>query len=263
MATRLNDPSPVFYGTDGVTPLAGGSIVFSDTGTTNLGSTITLNSAGRPTVGDVWLVGPTAYRMVFKDSVGGVVRSKDDCRDLTSATSYTLPNPASGTAGQVLTTTGAAYALATVLALPDPTGSPSKMVVADATGTSYILQTQPAATTYSSTSLPGGVVDSAASYQVGKRLVQYGSDTAPTAAATNTTRAVTFATAYAAAPSIINITVTADNITPAGALVSHSITSKSTTGFTVKFYAGQEHGGNDWFITTAVTFDYEASGRVA
>jgi len=61
----------------------------------------------------------------------------------------------------------------------------------------------------------------------------------------------------------VSITPRTDNITPAGALVSYSVTSLSTTGFTVKFYAGQEHGASDWFITSAVAFTYSVSGLVA
>ena len=74
---------------------------------------------------------------------------------------------------------------------------------------------------------------------------------------------MTFATAYASGPLHVSITPRTDNITPAGALCSYSVTSLSTTGFTVTFYAGQEHGASDWFITSAIDFTYSVTGLVA
>ena len=271
MATRPGSPYPQFTDNSGAI-VAGGSLTFSDTGTstarpvygeraltTNLGNVITLNSAGRwPS--DVWLSGN--YRVILKDSTGAQIWAKDDVRDLETATSYALPNPASGTAGQVLTTTGAAYALATVLALPDPTGSANKMVVADSLGLAYTLVNQPTATVYSATSLPGGIVQGATSFQIGKMLIQTGSSSAPAVSGLQTSAAITFPVAYATLLHV-DATPSAAGIVDGGGEsgVTASTVSRSASGFTASFYLGLDHA-TDHRIASAVPFSWIAFGLV-
>jgi hypothetical protein len=161
----------------------------------------------------------------------------------------------------VLGTDGSSYLFLDVLAVPDPTGHAGQQLGTD--GEAIFWEAKQTIPTYDADNLPGGIEQGSTSYQIGNMLVQSGSDTAPTAAAAYTSKAVTFATAFAAAPVFIGIEPNTDNVTPAGALVSFAVTSRSTTGFTVKFYAGQEHGSNDWFITSAVNFKYQATGIVA
>ena len=62
---------------------------------TNLGSTLTLDSSGRTTV-DVWLSGD--YKVIVKDADGATVDTRNDTRDTVAATYYPVPDPASGTA---------------------------------------------------------------------------------------------------------------------------------------------------------------------
>ena len=47
--------------------------------------------------------------------------------------------------------------------------------------------------------------------------------------------------------------------TPQGARVGWSVVP-STTGFTVYFYAADEHDTPGWLITNTVAFDYRAEG---
>ena len=272
MATRLQDPRPVFTN-DAGTILAGGSLTFSDTGTTtarnvfaeaagttNLGAVITLNSAGR-VPSDVWLLGPTAYRVVVKDSVGATVRTMDDCRDIQSATSYTLPNPASGTSGQVIQTNGTVYSLASIFQVPDPAGSAGKLLSND--GANIIWAAATAATVYTSTSLPGGIVQTATSFQIGKFLVQTGSCTAPSVSTLQTSVTVTFPTAYATLLHV-GLTPSVAGIVDGGGEsgVTASAISRSTVGFTASFYLGLDHA-SDHRIASAVTATWFAFGIVA
>ena len=258
------------YRLDDGTVAAAGELRFYETGTTtpknvyegsdlspSLGSTVTLDSAGRAE-DDVWLDG--VYRVRLYDADAAMVWSRDDVQGQ-EAGGITPLDPADGTEDQVYSTDGVDALWRTILEVPDPTGQSGKYLGND--GLVPAWTAFPAAVTYDETSLPDGITQSGNDLQVGKYKIQNGSGVAPTASAAYTSVAVTFAEAYASAPLFIGIEPNTDNVTPAGALVSFAVTSRSTTGFTVKFYAGQEHGASDWFITSAVNFKYSAHGIVA
>ena len=118
------------------------------------------------------------YRCILKDSAGATVWTRDDTRDTVAATYYPVPDPASGTDLQVVTTDGADYYLADFLAVPDPTGHASQYLTNDGALVSWA-----ALPTYSETSLPAGITQSGANLQIGKFKIQTGTDTAPSAAA--------------------------------------------------------------------------------
>ena len=150
------------------------------------------------------------------------------------------------------------YVFVDVEQVPDPTGHSGEQL-----GTDGTLVFWEAKSVFTEAALPSGITQAGTDLQIGKYKIQNGSGVAPTASAAYTSVAVTFAEAFASAPMFIGIEPNTDNVTPAGALVSFSVTSRSTTGFTVKFYAGQEHGASDWYITAAVNFKYSAHGIVA
>ena len=268
MATRLVNQKPQYFLADGVTLNVGGTLNFTLTGTTtpksvygeeslstDLGVSLTLNAEGRTDV-DVWLDGD--YRVILKDADDATIWTLDDVNDLATATAYAVPDPASGTDGQAILTDGTDFYLADLIQVPDPTGHGGEQLGTDG----ELIYWEPKEV-YTADNLPAGITQGATSLLIGNMLKQYGSSSAPTASAAYTSKAVTFATAFASAPLHISIEPNTDNVTPAGALVSWAITSRSTTGFTVKFYAGQEHGASDWFITSAVNFTYEATGLTA
>ncbi len=270
-AFRFFDPNPVQWDNFGVLA-AGGSLTFTLSGATTAssvygepdlstdnGNVIALDAAGRPEV-DVWMDSTIEYRVVLKDSDGDEIWTKDNVRD-SGASSTAFPDPADGDNGQFCVTDGTTASWASILQVPDPTGASGKVLTNNGSTFSWLSLT--AAAIYSETSLPGGITQSGADLQIGKLKFQTGTGTAPTASAEYTTKAITFSEAYASGPLIVLISPRTDNITPGNALVSWSVTSKSTTGFTVKFYAGQEHGNNNWFITSAIDFDYVAMGLVA
>ena len=266
---RFLDPNPIHWNNDG-TVCAGGELRFYTTLTTtptnagegpdlspSLGATVTLDSSGRAE-DDIWLPGVTRVRLY--DADGALQWDRDYVQDA-AVGGITPLDPADGTEDQVYSTDGVDALWRTILEVPDPSGNSGKYVGTD--GTSIAWTAFPAAVTYSETALPDGITQSGSDLQIGKYKIQNGSGVAPTASAAYTSVAVTFAEAYASAPLFIGIEPNTDNVTPAGALVSFAVTSRSTTGFTVKFYAGQEHGASDWFITSAVNFKYSAHGIVA
>lgn len=249
---------------------AGGSLTFSATGTstpksvygeealsTDLGSSLTLDSAGRTTV-DVWLDGD--YRVILKDSDAATIWTLDKVNDDVAATAYAVPDPNGGTDGQYIATDGTDYYLEDLIAVPTPSGHSGQYLTNDGSVISWA--TIPAIPTYTTTSLPGGITQGATSFQIGKLLVQFGSDTAATAAAEYTTDSVTFGTAYATLLHVSCSPTGSSGFTTRGTGVSQQIAG-STTGFTVRFSAGNEHGASDWNITTAVTYTWIAFGLVA
>jgi len=269
MATRLLNQKPQYRLADG-SLCAGGSLNFYDTGTTtpksvygeealstDLGSSLTLDSAGRTTP-DVWLDGD--YRVILKDADDATIWTLDDVNDLATATAYAVPDPASGADGQAILTDGTDFYLADLIQVPDPTGHSGEQLGTDGTLTYWeAKQTIP---TYTATSLPGGIAQGSTSFQIGKLLVQFGSDSAATASAEYTTDSVTFPTAYATLLHVACSPTGSSGFTTRGTGVSQQIAG-STTGFTVRFSAGNEHGASDWNITTAVTYTWVAFGLVA
>src|SRR5574343_332378 len=144
MAFRFLNQSPVYLSNAGV-PLAGGSLTFTNTGTTTpkavysdkaltvpLTNPVVLDSSGRAPV-DIW--GSGSYRVVVKDSVGTVIKQLDDVDELLSGVA--LPTPV---ANQFVTSSdGVTFSMAAIRQLPDPSGGSGK-VVWTADGVNYTLR---------------------------------------------------------------------------------------------------------------------------
>jgi hypothetical protein len=270
MAFRLPQPSPTYWKNDG-TLNAGGSLNFYVTGTTtpknvysdetlgtSLGSTITLDSNGRHSE-DPWLAEDFEYRIIEKDSDGVTLSTRDNVRSADTAAAIVLPDPASGTDGQVLTTDGIDYYLADNQAVPDPSGHSGQVLGND--GANLLWQD---VETFDEDSLPGGITQGSTSLQVGKFLIQTGTGTVPTNTGGVTANvAVTFGTAYA---TLLGVQVTATGSagsTPQGAIPTLSVVG-STSGFTAYAYAGDEHDDPPgWKLTASTPFTYVAFGLVA
>lgn len=269
-AFRLLDQLPQYRKADG-TLCAGGSIVFSNTGTstarpvygeaalsTNLGSTITLDADARHSE-DVWLSGE--YRVRLLDSAGVQIWLRENVRDVASA-GLQPPDPADGANGEVLHTDGAAWYFDTVLAIPSQSGNNGKVLTTDGSALSWATPDE--APTYSSTNLPGGVTQDADSFQIGKLLVQFGSGTADSAAAQTTSEAVMFATAYTGSLLHVSIMPTVGAVTGESGGVEVACTSSSVSGFTATLIApdmGAVVGSEN--IGSNVTFTYVAFGLMA
>ena len=268
-AALFLDPRPQFRLDSGAIN-AGGELLFYTTGTltaknvysnstlaTSLGNSVTLDAAGRtPTA--VFLDG--VYRVVEKDALGVQINSTDGV-NIQAAAGTTALDPSTGDLDDVYSTDGTSALWRAISEVPDPTGHAGKYLGTD--GTLKTWTAFVAAAVYSSTSLPGGVLQDSFSFTIGKYMVKLGSGSAATTGTKRVTAAMTFAgVAYSATPKVY-ITPTVASVTAAGANATAAATSTSTTGFTADFYAGNEHGGSDWNITSAVTFNYVAFGLIA
>jgi hypothetical protein len=275
MAERFFDPNAVMFDMDGVTPCAGGTITFSESGTstpkdvfgdidlsTNNGNVIDLGVDGRP---EVEIFGEGAYRAILKNADGDTVWSRDNVILRESASEeLNLPDYSSAEDGWVLQIVdGVPTWVSSGWALPDPTGNADKYVTTD--GDVYLLTAPPEAVD------PEITVD-AGSFQAGvssdntKHLEQYGTGSASASGGKTTSASVTFSTEFAASP-FVSVTPTTSSACGASGLVpSWAVTSLSATGFTVTFStvtggtSADNYSGSN--ITGSVTFMWKATGTV-
>lgn len=132
MAFRAWPPAVQFFTNDGEV-LAGGSITFTDSGTTTPRTTwsdpglttpnpnpVPLDGAGRPNV-DIWMDG--SYRIVLRDSLGATLVTLDDVSGPVG-----IPNP-SLQAGNFLTNDGTTVFWQAIRQVPDSTGQPDGFVL--------------------------------------------------------------------------------------------------------------------------------------
>lgn len=267
MAFRLYDPKPVFFDTLGTTICALGTLeTYEDQACTTPYATfnssalsvenpveIPLGSDGRASV-EIWSADPFFARLLDADD--NVIWT----REITSGIPAGLTLPTLNE-GEFLTGDGVDYLAQALLLLPDPTDSAGYMVVANSDGTGYILEAPPGE--------PEAPADpeitvGANSFQAGvstdetKFLFQSGADSAPATGLVNTSKSVTFATAYSVAPKVMVIPSSDSN---AGGPMVPELTSVSTTGFTVLFTIAA--GSLSSAVTlNAVPFDWVAFGNV-
>jgi hypothetical protein len=143
MAFRFLDQFPIYLNASGE-PCAGGSLTFTNTGTTtpkavwtDKANTISasnphvLNSQGRPTT-DLW--GSGSYRVVLKDSGGAVIWSRDDVDELLTGSG--IPSQATHS-GKFLTTNGSVASWGVVSQVPDVTGNSNKYLFTDGSTASW------------------------------------------------------------------------------------------------------------------------------
>lgn len=143
MAFRFLNQSPVYLSNAGV-PLAGGSLTFTNTGTTTpkavysdkaltvpLTNPVVLDSSGRAPV-DIW--GSGSYRVVVKDSVGTVIKQLDDVDELLTGSG--IPTM-SGQSGKFLTNNGSAASWSAISQVPSQTGNAGKYLKTDGTTASW------------------------------------------------------------------------------------------------------------------------------
>jgi hypothetical protein len=142
MAFRTLDQNPVYLGTDGITPCAGGTITtFTNLTTTPLatyadtalsvsnGVSITLDSTGRAPV-EIW--SSATFRMLLKNAAGTTVWTRDNCTGGSG-----LPALISG--GFINSVDGTTLVSSTIRQLPDPTGNAGKFVgTSDGVNATYI-----------------------------------------------------------------------------------------------------------------------------
>lgn len=267
-AFRLFSELDTFYGQSGQL-LAGGYLTFCEAGTTtpkdvygeealstNNGSTVALDSSGRPSV-DVW--GSGAYFVEVFDA-DDVKQGEADDVQIPGGEATALPTLS---ADKFLTNDGSTMQWADVRQVPDPSGNANKVLGTD--GTDLIWQE------LSDPTVPDPeIVVSASSCRVGvstddtKWLTQTGTGSAAASSSKTTSASVTFSTAYSVAPFVSIAVTTASACATANVIPSWAVTSVSTTGFTVTFStltggtSADDYPGST--IINAVTFGWKAEG---
>lgn len=256
-AFRILDQSPVYLDLQGQLA-AGGTLHFYAAGSTtdkdvygdqaltvNNGPTIAIGSDGRA-VDDIW--GDGSYRVRLYAADGTLVFDRDDV-EIAGGTGTAIP---ALLAGKFLTNDGAVLQWLDLLQPPDPGGQSGKVIGSD--GTSLVWQT-PA----SAVSLPtGGIAQTAASFTIGKFMVQVGGDTASASGGHTTSKVVPFATSMASCLAVLVIPEIA-GVTSSGFNAIGAVQSRNGAGFTVQFDINEASGGT---ITNAIPFRYVALGLI-
>jgi len=143
MSFRFLNQSPVYLDNAGE-PCAGGSLTFSNTGTSTpkaiysdkaltvpLTNPVVLDSSGRAPV-DIW--GSGSYRVVLKNSADTVIKTLDDVDELLSGSG--IPSM-SGESGKYLTNNGSVASWSAISQLPSQTGNANKYLKTDGTTASW------------------------------------------------------------------------------------------------------------------------------
>lgn len=261
-AFQLLHKCETFFGLSGQL-LAGGSVKFYQAGTTtpqsvygeralstNNGSTIDLDASGR-LEHECWADTTDAYFIELFDS-DDVKQGEISYMEVPGGSGQVIPVPGEG---QVIGGDGTNFLLLDPFWLPDPAGNSGKLLGSD--GAAWLPVARPsdgaAGTSDTSTSATG--------YTIGNKRVQWGSDSGTSSGGRTQTKSVTFPVAFSATPNVVDVVVTNSSLSSFGNMPSHSITSKSTTGFTVKFTMGElDDSGSGFDFTAGVSFDWTATG---
>lgn len=266
-AFRIYSKIDTFWGQTGQL-LAGGQIRFFDAGTTtprnvfgneeltvNNGSTVTLDSSGRPNV-DVW--GSGEYFVELYDALGVKQGEADDVQEQ-GAAAASIPSQA-GNLGKFLSTDGSLLQWQAVRQVPDPTGQANKILGTDGSNLTWVNRPADGAA--------GATADidvTATSAIVGDGIDRMrwltGTGSASASGGRTTSVAITFASAFAAAPVFVGIMPTVSVITGVGYAPVCSATNITTTGFTANFDVNSDQSGAN--ISVPVTFQWFAMGDVA
>ena len=258
----LLDKCRTFHGLTGQL-LPGGYVKFYVSGTTtpqsvygeralstNNGSTIDLDASGR-LEHECWADTTDAYFIELFDS-DDVKQGEISYMEVPGGSGQVIPVPGEG---QVIGGDGTNFLLLDPFWLPDPAGNSGKLLGSD--GAAWLPVARPsdgaAGTSDTSTSATG--------YTIGNKRVQWGSDSGTSSGGRTQTKSVTFPVAFSATPNVVDVVVTNSSLSSFGNMPSHSITSKSTTGFTVKFTMGElDDSGSGFDFTAGVSFDWTATG---
>lgn len=265
MSYRLTDPNPVWVGLLGTASAGDGTLQFYDQGTTTPKATysdeelttpnanpVELDAAGRAET-EIWLDG--AYTVVLKDEDGTTVWTRDVVPEVSPTT--TLPDPTT-LPGGTIQSNGTGYELVEVMALPDPTDSAGYMVVVNSDGTGYGVQPIPE---------PEDPVTSVNTNYVtfgmdtgDKWMIQKGSDTAPSAPASQqTSKAVTFSPAFKSGTTPYVSITPAPGTQPSGPIVVRLASPPTATGFTAEFDVAEGNSSGQ-YIANSVFFLWKAEG---
>lgn len=259
-AFRLYSKLQTFYSDDG-TLLAGGQLRFKEAGTstpknvyaekslsTNNGSTVDLDASGRP---DVAIWGTGSYDVDLYDA-DSVKVGEDLTVEIPGGEATALPSLVDG---EFLTNNGSVMSWAEVAQVPDPTGSANKILGTDGTTVSWVEKPANGADG------TANVTQNATSFSVEDMYVVTGTGTGSSLGGRTQTVSVTFPVAFTSTPVWIDVCVTSSSLSSGDNMPSHSITTKSATGFTVKFTMGElDDSQNKYNFNAGIAFMYVAMG---
>lgn len=268
MSFRIFQPGTQFFTNDGQV-LAGGSLWFFDSGTTNPRSTysdptlttpnpnpVPLDGAGRPK-NDVW--GDGAYRVVLKDAGGVTLVTMDNVSGPQG-----IPDP-SLQSGRFLTNDGTDLFWAPILQVPDPDGEePNSVLTTD--GTNYAwepLPEPPAPPTVPTVDVGATSLEIGESTGGNRFLIQTGTVSAPASGDHTTSATVTFPTIFSAGVLFVSASVAKYPVASGGFGVTVSCTSISNSGFTIVLDVNEAGSSGAFNIINPVQLRWFACGLVA
>lgn len=263
MSGRFYDPNPVYFDLLSNQPVAGGFLTFYDQNTTNLRGTwsdqgltipnanpVPLDSSGRANV-NIWLSGNYSVRLT--DSLGAVIWDRDVSDGSSSASVFPALE-----AGKFLTNDGSVVLWATILQLPDPTGSDNQYPVTS--GGAYVLQNIPTAPTS-----PVVVTDTSVKITGTSSVVldQWGTASIPASGAQIATGTITFPVPYTAVPNLQVTINKGSGVVAAGFIGDIGVSAVSTTGATVAWDLGVDDVKSQYNLTSPLPIMWRAIGKVA
>lgn len=275
MAARIYDLNPVYWDTLALAPCANGTLeTYSDEACTTPYATfnskdldvanpvvIPLDADGRASV-EMWAGVAVFVRLLDEDD--NVIWT----REFTSGVPAGLTLPALEPL-EYLTGDGVGgYAAGVLMPLPDPTGSADYMVVVNADGDGYELQTQPAAVEAPELDIDidvstgtGIIIGDGVSATKYRRF--FGSATGVNAGGRTQTVSVTFpADTFSGTPWFASFVCTnGASLAVDGNMVMPRLTTLSATGFTVVWECGErDDSQTDYDLNAAVSFNYAVDG---
>ena len=259
MAFRPITPLTAFTDNQGQ-PLAGGSILFYDAGTTtpknvysdsglttNLGAAVELDSAGRPLATNIW--GSGSYRVRLYDADNVLIDEADPVSE-EGASGVTFPSQ-SGHAGEFLTTDGSTLSWDAIRQVPDPTGNNNKILSTDGESLIWIPKPSDGADGVSDITVASG------SFKAGNHYVQWGTSTCTASGANSASKAVSFPTTFTS----VQVAFVQVNAALVNGIcgASTGVTSLTTSGFTANFDVADRHSYAS-FLTADIPFYWVAIG---
>lgn len=266
MSFRIWPPGVQFFTNDGKV-LAGGSLTFSDSGTTTPRPTysdpglttpnsnpVVLDGAGRPNT-DIWAEG--SYRIVLRSSLGAVLVTLDNVSGPVG-----IPDPALQ-AGKFLSNDGTNVFWVAIRQVPDPTGQPDgNVLTTDGAGNTAWepLPTPPVPPASPTVDIGATSIELGESTGGDRFLIQTGTASAPASGGHTTTANVAFPTIFTAGALYAGAVATNFPVGAAGFGAVICATSISNSGFTISIDTND--GGSGANIVNPVSLRWFAMGLV-
>lgn len=220
---------------------------------TNNGDTIALDAAGK-LEHECWADATDAY-FIEVYNASDVKVGEISYREVDGGVGQTIPVPNDD---EVLGGDGVNFIVRSFREVPDPTGNANKILGTDGDLVLWVARPSDGANGESD------IENDDNGFSVGGIRVTYGSGTGVNAGGRTQTANVVFPVEFGAAPDIVLVTVTNSVLSSAGNMPTYAVTSKSTTGCTIKFTMGElDDTRSQYDFTSAVQFNYVAYGEKA